>query len=196
MRAGVRDEKLFTVATPAHRPRSRRAGIDVVEQNGVEEFQLREVNDAARVAVDPTTLDLRRRQMKAREDVSDDSVASIRRNTDFTEQRAAVWQRNFLEHLARGDVDDTHAGRDDINIRPARVDVIDDEKALAIRRNGNGERLTRHSDAPDFLAARESDDAHVVVESVADVERSAIGTEHWRLRLIARWKPFDDFAFR
>ena len=44
----------------------------------------------------------------------------------------------YLEHLARSDIDDAHTRRDDIDIRPARVDVIHDEKALAIRRNGNG----------------------------------------------------------
>jgi len=97
--------------------------------------------------------------------VCHDRETAIGRDADFVEQSAPVRQRNFLRHLARREINDAHARRDDIAIRPARVEVICHEQPFAIGRDCGGERFARHGDAPEFLLRREIEDAHVVVKS-------------------------------
>ena len=180
----MRHEESVAIAAPGHSPRGRGAGVYGVEQHGVEELQFREVNDAPGVAVDPATLDLGRRQVKVRQDVRHDGVAAVRRDTDVSQQRAPARQKNFLEHLSRCEINDAHARRDDIDIRPAGVNVVGHQEPPSVRRDRRRKRLPLYRDSPHFLPCCEVNDADVVVEAVADVERTAVGTQHRRLCLI------------
>jgi hypothetical protein len=57
--------------------------------------------------------------MKPRENVGYHGVASVRRDANIARQRAAVEQRDFLDHLAGNEIDDAHARSDDVHIRPS-----------------------------------------------------------------------------
>ena len=170
MRAGMGDEQRRAVRRPGDAPGVGGAAVDVVQQDGVDDFHPREVNDGGRVAVHPAAVKLGRGQAKAGQNVRHHGVFAVRGDAQVIEHPAAVGQGEFLHDLAGGGVDDADDRGDALSVSGAGVQMIRHEQEPPVAADSGGHGLALDRDAALLLPGLEINDADVVVEAVADEE--------------------------
>jgi hypothetical protein len=188
MGARMRDEQGRTVGRPSDAPGVGSAAINVVQQDGVDDFHPREVDDGGRVAIHPAAVKLGRGQAEVGQNVGHHGVFAVRRDAQIIEQPAAVGKGEFLGDLAGGGVDDADNRGDQLRVGGAGVQMIRHEEKPPVAADRGSYGLALDRDAALLLPRLQVKEADIVVKAVADEQGFAIRAEHRGRRTVAGGK--------
>ena len=130
----------------------------------------------ARFGVHPPAFELGRRQLVARQQMHGVRVLSVRRHADAAQTRAAVQQTQRLNRVIRR-IDHVHDTGHVKAVGPVQGEMIRDHDELAVRGRGGVDRFADHGQPRDFFLRLDIDHGHVVVETIADVQLLALGSD-------------------
>ncbi len=121
-------------------------------------------------------LELRGRHLVVGENVYGIEVSPVRRNADAPHARTAVGQPD-RGGLVAGRVDRRDRCRHVVRRRTIQGQMVDHEHRLAVGRDHRRNRLAENRHAGDLLARIQVDHRNVIVEAVADIKPSTVGSD-------------------
>ncbi len=124
--AGVGGAEVFAVLGTGDGPRVGGSQIDVVEQDGVEEFFVGQADDAEGVGVHPAAFDLGGGKLVAAKGVGGVGELAVGGKADAAQGGGAVGQGDGGDDLLGGGVDEADVGGDVAAVGAAAGQVVGD----------------------------------------------------------------------
>ena len=193
VRACQRRHEMHAVRQPGESPRIGGTIAGLVQQHRVVNLHSGEVNYCHGVSVHPTAINMSRGLVELRENMADNRIFAVRRNTNILERAAAAGQPKFLGHLAGSYVNHAHHRRDVFHVGPTRVKMIGHQEIFPVFRDVRRDRFPLDGNPAHLPFGRQINHAHVVVEPVANVKRFAVQAQHRRLGRVSNRNGFDNF---